>query len=144
MKLTSSKSGFTLVELIISISLIGMVMAGLFSLHGQSIRMIEDSRHLTRVSQILQNEMENMRTMNWNDIKAMPSYETFEPSGRFIEAFSDRYFCYRFMIPKGLDLEQREALLIAQWKNSRGTLETQVYRTVFSKDGINDYYYRAF
>jgi hypothetical protein len=48
------------------------------------------------------------------------------------------------MIPKGLDLEQREALLIAQWKNSRGTLETQVYRTVFSKDGINDYYYRAF
>lgn len=144
MKFRSKKSGFTLVELIISLSLVGIVMAGLFSLHGQSLRLIEDSRHLTRVSQILQSEMENMRTMNWNDISGMPFYATFEPSGRFSEAFSDRYVCYRFMIPKGTNLEQRETILIAQWRNSRGTLETQVYRTVFSREGINDYYYRAF
>lgn len=144
MKVTCPGSGFTLVELIISISLIGLVMAGLFSLHGQSIRMIEDSRHLTRVSQILQSEMENMRTMNWNDIQALPFYEKFDPSSKFTEAFSDRYTCYRYMITKGENNEQRETLLIALWKNSRGTWKIQVYRTVFSKEGINDYYYRAF
>lgn len=142
MKTESQSTGFTLIEVIISVALIGVVLAGLFSLHAQSLRLIEDSRYLTRAGQILQSEMESMRTLNWNDISDLPYYSTFQPSGQFADDYINQFRCYRYLLHK--NDEQRHVLLITQWTNSRGQDETRVFHTIFTKDGINDYYYRAF
>lgn len=119
-----------------------MVFAGIFAIFRQSMNLIETARDHTRVAQILQSEIESMRTMNWNDLEDLPEWQSFSPQGKFVQAYADRYSCYRWIFDRNSD--QKEALLICGWYGNSGTYHQMVYRTFFTREGLNDYYYRAF
>ena len=80
-----------------------------------------------------------MRTMNWNDVEALVGTNTFTPQGNFIQNFSNNYISYRYVSD---GTEQKEVIIWVWWKNSRGVYTFQIFNTVFTKNGINDYYYR--
>ena len=135
-------AGTSLVELMIAVVILGMVFGSAFGVLGQGFNIIETSRDYTRVSQILQSEMESLRTKNWTELTALPAKAEFEPDPSFVLAFKDRYTCTRVLTKPEVD--QRKILLIVSWKTRKGPLHTRFYTTKYTKNGINDFYIRTF
>lgn len=140
LKSSTGSSGFTLVEIIVSMTLMAMILTAAFGTHFLAMHMIEDSRDQVRASQIIQSELEAMRTMNWSDLEDLGSSGTFTPRGQFVKVFSDRYTAYREIID--LSSTQKEVIIKVTW-TVRGKTQQQVFNTVFTRNGLNDYNYRA-
>ena len=60
-----NSEGFTRVELMISTVVLLVIFAGGFGALHQGNRLIEIVRDETRAGQILQSEIEDLRTLNW-------------------------------------------------------------------------------
>ena len=135
-------ASISLVELMMAVVILGVVFTSAFGVIGQGFNLIETSRDYTRVAQILQNEMESLRTMNWTELLALPASEQFSPDAQFISAFADRYTCTRdITIPKA---DQRLIVLTVSWRSSKGPLHSRSYRTNYTKNGLHDFYIRTF
>lgn len=139
---SSSKSkGFTLVELIVGMTLMGIVFAGAFSGIKTGFDVLEEARDHTRVTQMLQSELERLRTLNWNDLSSLPSTESVSLEGALAQAYRDRYTFTRQISSSGSD--RYLVTVIASWENS-GRERSLSMSTLYAKNGLYDYYYRAF
>ena len=137
-----------------SMTLIALVLAGATAALIQGNRMIEDARDQTRVSQVIQSEVEALRTMNWEDLQAKTysddalshhiRYELLPLQGQFAEKYSDRYRLWRGMRVEPDNDEQIGVFIWVGWNPPRGHFKWQRFYTRFTKEGLNDYYYRAF
>ncbi len=136
--------GFSLVEIMISMTVFAIVFAGAFGALQMGYGMTRDARDRTRASQILQTELEAMRTFNWTDLSAMvgQTNEPFTPRGEFIEAYSDSFFCKRTVALRA-NGEQIDITLTVNW-DAYPNQKEEVFYSTFTKNGINDYYYRSF
>jgi len=137
----SSKEGFTLTELIVAMGIFTMVIAGGLSGVRRGFDILEDSRNYTRVSQILQSEIESLRSLSWEDLTELSDNEKIEVDTQFDTAAYDMYSVRRKIVTEADDL--RRVVLIVSYKNDRGRLVTLKYFTFFTKGGLNDYYYRV-
>ncbi len=138
---TASKDGFTLVELMIGMTLISIVFAGAFRGMKTGFDLVEEARDQARCTQMLQSEIERLRTMNWNDISALPGTATVQLDGALAKAYRDRYAFTRVITSTGTD--QVMVTVTATWENSGRDRDLSM-STIYSKDGLYDYYYRAF
>lgn len=136
------KAGFTLVEVMISILVFAVLMVGVFGALKQGSDLAELSRDETRVTQILQSEIEDLRTKNWAAISAMASSETYAPTGRFALAFGNRYSCTRTISSRATD--QKEVIVTVSWTDNSGSAHSREFKTWVTKGGLSDYYYRSF
>lgn len=137
----SKKAGFTLVEVVVSMVLLGIIFASAFSSYILGLRMINDAREEVRASQIIQSEIERLRTKNWIQLQKYNTGEFFTPQGEFLKEFSEDYISYRYVIP----ITNADQMIIAvrvQWKAQSGRTNIRWFNTVFTKNGLNDYYYR--
>lgn len=125
----------------IALFIMTLAAGGIYYSIGQTLNMTSNSRDLTRVSQILQSEMENLRAMNWTDYATMVGTQAFTPHSRFTNEFEDRYSLER-SITKIAD-DHYEASVTASWTDRLGHTHTREYTSYFTKDGLNDYYYRV-
>lgn len=134
---------FSLVEVMIAMTLLGIVFAGAFAALQMGYNLTSEARDRTRASQILQTELEAMRTMNWNDLSGMvgQNNEFFEPRGEFLAAFKDRFFCKRTVGMRSNN-QQITVTLSISWGGYPNVKEESV-TTIFTRNGINDYYYRT-
>lgn len=131
-------AGITLVELMVAVFILGIVFTSAFGVLGQGFNMIETSRDYTRVAQILQSEMESVRTMNWAAITALPTSSNFTPDPEFIATFGDRYtFTRDIATPK---VNQRTVVLTGSWQSRKGPVITRFYKTTYTMGGLNDFY----
>ena len=139
---STGQEGFTLVEVIVSMFLMAIVFTSAFGSYFLGMRIIQDSREEVRASQIIQSELERLRTKNWQQLNAMTKnqFEYFEPQGTFVKKYSKNYTAFRVIIDDSAT--RKWAVIFVQWKNSRGKAVNQAFSTVFTKDGLNDYYYR--
>ena len=64
-RMPKNSEGFTRVELMISTVVLSVIFAGGFGALHQGNRLIEIARDETRAGQILQSEIEDLRTLNW-------------------------------------------------------------------------------
>ena len=60
--------GFTLVEVFISVVVFGIFIASIFQYFKYNLNLHESARDLNRVTQIMQYQMENLRSTKWADI----------------------------------------------------------------------------
>ncbi len=135
-------AGTTLIELMMAVFILGLVFASAFTTLSQGYTIVENARDFTRVSQILQNELESLRTISWTDITALPATETYQPDAIFTDEYGDRYAITRTITtPK---VNQRELLVTVSFTDSLGRTRTLFYRTTYTKEGIGDFYYRTF
>lgn len=134
---------FSLVEVMVAMTLLGIVFAGAFAALQMGYSMTGEARDRTRASQILQTELEAMRTMNWSDLSEMVGQqdEFFEPRGEFVAAFKDRFFCKRTVTMR-TNNNQMEVTLTITW-GAYPHLKEETFTTIFTRNGINDYYYRT-
>lgn len=144
-------------EIMVAISVITLVMGGGIAALIQGNRMISDARDSTRISQIIQSEIESLRTLNFSDLTAMtdptyPGYIQFTKlplQGRFATAYADRYTLWRGVMQEDNNndgvSDQIGVYVYVGWTPSNSRYSTwERYYTRFTEDGLNDYYYRAF
>ena len=126
----------------IGVLILGIVFATTFAAINQVFFLIESARHNTRTAQILQGEMESLRTMDWASLSALQSESTFEAESGSLASYGDDYTCERVI--NTVKADQREVLLKVNWTDTRGLDHQQNYITYFTKEGLNDFYYRTF
>jgi prepilin-type N-terminal cleavage/methylation domain-containing protein len=137
-----SRSGVTLIEVLIAIVVIGVVVGSTITALRSGFSMIQLARDNTMASQIMQSEMENLRLMNWIQLGQLPEEGEFEVDTLLDANIAARYERVRRVteVREGM----REVELVVQWQTVSGSRHTRTYRTLFSQEGLNDYYYRAF
>jgi Tfp pilus assembly protein PilV len=69
----SDRSGSTLAETMIATIILGLVLGSVLAVISQCLRCLTDIRRTARASQVLQQEMETIRLMNWTQMQALPS-----------------------------------------------------------------------
>lgn len=142
----SKKSGMTLVEVMISTTLMAVIFMGAFGALNQGFQVLEKSRDMTLINQLMQSEIESMRSMSWEDIDAMNYLSKVTLTGKFAYLAND-YTVYRIVTPRVVNGvardDQSEVIFYAIWDSGTGTI-VEVTTTWFTKDGLNDYYYRTF
>ncbi|MCZ6672044.1 MAG: hypothetical protein O7C75_03805 [Verrucomicrobia bacterium] len=135
------KRGFTAVETVIGAILMTVLISSMLHMLKQGNYLVELARDNTRVTQMLQSEIEDLRTLNWNDLKLLAEFDSFTPQGAFVSTYANEYYCYRFVNDTVTD--QKEVFVVAVWYDSMNRSHLSWFRTLFSKDGLNDYYYRS-
>ena len=139
-----NRKGFTVVEVMIAAGLMASLTAGMLHMIKQANHLVELARDNTRVSQLIQSEIEDLRTLNWNDLQALEGFHEVTPQGAFVQQFADEYYCYRYVVENSDDPTNKKWVWVyAGWVDSQNKTHWVYYFTQFSKDGLNDYYYRS-
>ncbi|HUK83556.1 MAG TPA: type II secretion system protein [Verrucomicrobiae bacterium] len=76
MTLTSfsrTRSGFTLLEAMVATIILGLALTSVVGVASQCLRYLTDIRRTARSSQVLQQEMENIRLLSWSQLSALPN-----------------------------------------------------------------------
>ncbi len=137
----SSRAGFTLVEVIVAMGIFSMVIAGGLIGVRRGFELVGNSRHYTRVSQILQSEVEALRTLTWDDLIELEDNELITVDTQFDISAYDAYTVRRRIYTEAASLRRVE--ITVSYKNERGRLITLKYLTFFTDGGVNDYFYRT-
>jgi type II secretory pathway pseudopilin PulG len=78
---TGNLNGFSLMEAMIATAILGLALASVLAVLSQSARYITDVRRSARASQILQQEMENIRLTNvWSGLLGLNNITFLDPS----------------------------------------------------------------
>jgi prepilin-type N-terminal cleavage/methylation domain-containing protein len=134
-------AGFTLVEVIVAMTIFTMVIAGGLSGVRRGFDLIGLSRHHTRVSQILQSEFERLRTLSWVEFQELPQQAEVDIQTEFGTSVYDAYAVVREIFVEESDLARVE--LSVTYTNQNQRVVTVKSLTFFTKGGVNDYYYRT-
>ena len=137
----SGKDGFTLVEVMVSMFLMATVFTAAFGSYFLGMRIIEDARDQVRASQIIQTELERLRTTNWEQLEALPPIALVPIDKDFASNTGKQYLALR-LIENITGYPQKSVVVGVYWRNSRGFYTRQIFNTVFTQNGLNDYYYR--
>ena len=135
------RAGLTLVEVMIAMLVLSISIAGVIGLITQSFFCLENSRKLNHVSQVLQTEIENIRTYSWSEIEAMPFWSEFEPSVGNLDLNKLNIVCERYVFDNKAN--QKKIRLIASWTDYRSITHTRSYEAYYTKEGLSDYFSRV-
>jgi prepilin-type N-terminal cleavage/methylation domain-containing protein len=136
-----NKFGFTITEVIVSMSIFTLVIAGGLIGIRKGFEIVDNSRHYTRISQILQSEVESLRSLSWEDLQGLPSNTEIAIDTQFDTSVYDAYTVRREIISEETDLRRIE--ITVGYINRMGRAVNLKYLTFFTKGGVNDYFYRT-
>lgn len=134
--------GFTLIEVMVAMLVTLVIFAGGFGALSYGNKLIEAARDETRASQVLQSEIEDLRTLNWASLTALSTEAIYAPKSEFTDAYSSRYSVKRKIAARSAT--EKRVTMAVSWTDNRGTSHTREYLTLIVKDGLYDYYYRSF
>lgn len=138
---TASKKGYSLVEVIVAAGIFAMVIAGGIAGVRMGFQIVENSRHYTRISQILQSEVESLRVLSWKELKELAPTVEVKIDPKFSTSAYDAYTVRREIYSESSSLRRIE--MIVEYENRTGKAITLKYMTFFTQGGVNDYYYRT-
>jgi prepilin-type N-terminal cleavage/methylation domain-containing protein len=129
--------GFTLVEVIIALLVFSIVITSGFACVKMGLTLVDNSRHHTRAAQIMQSEIERVRSMPWASLTALPRAETaVSVDPQFNNAIYGSYAMKRAIAGVGAT---RKISLVVSWKDISGKSHTKSYVTLYTKGGLYDY-----
>lgn len=131
------EDGFTMVELMIGLSIFLIVVASCFACLRVGNSMVDNARHFTRASQIMQTEIERIRSMAWGTLTALPTAETeLTLSSQFVHPVYEQYTLTRSITGTG---DMRTITVQVTWEDMTGRSHTRRYITMYTKGGLYDY-----
>ena len=119
-----------------------VIFAGGFGALHQGNRLVEISRDETRAGQILQSEIEDLRTLNWTELTSLNVKSQYDPQSSFTDAYAERYDVTRVITTRSAT--ERLVTLFVTWNDNRGNPHTREYITLITQNGLYDHYYRSF
>lgn len=152
-------SGFTIIEVSMAAFVMAFGIATSIIAMQSGFKTLDIARGTTLASQILQSEMERLRLMSWTSISALSTatdttapYPTGSPAG--VEMFDGAtYFssnpdiANKYTITRTVTADASrpgEVLYITisvQWRSIDGRTHTRSFQSMYSKNGLYDYYY---
>ncbi len=135
--------GFTLVEMMMGVSVLTVILAGCFSALGQALVVSENAEQTNFVTELLQCEMNQIQTLNWQAIKKLPKKGTFDPKTYFPEIPLKDYTCKRQVNNHATIADLKEIRLIVSWNDFKNKTRTRELMTYYSRLGLNDNLYEA-
>lgn len=134
------QAAFSLVEVMVALAVFTLVIAGAFVAINRGYDLVTESRHYTRASQVIQSEIELLRTLPWDTFSGLDAatlenlfdqqIESQFGAGTYDGAIVIRSLGTNFI---GIDVS-------VTWSDIRGKDKVVTYRTEFTKEGVNDYY----
>lgn len=132
------QSGFTLIEVMIAITIFAMVVASGFACVKIGMGLVDNSRHHTRASQIMQSEIERVRSLAWADLNNETASETtIAIDTRFTTQASYADYELKRTIAGSGDV--RVITLVVTWKDISGLSNSKTYVTQYTRGGLYDY-----
>ena len=129
--------GFTLVEVLISIGVFSIVMIGGFASLTMGIDLADNARHQTRSAQIMQSEIESVRSLAWPNLVQLPRERTEIAVGsQFNQSGFSNYTLFRSVSGIG---NSRKITLEVFWSDAGGETHSKTYVTQYTKGGLYDY-----
>ncbi len=124
-----------------AVFVLGTVVAATIMAMRLGFNSIQLARDNSMAAQILQSEMENLRMMSWAELEALEAEEEFQIGTQFDTAIANRYRAVR-RVAADIDRPGMKAVALEiEWTTIGGAEHRRVYRTLFSREGLNDYYY---
>lgn len=134
---SSAKSGFTLLEVIIAMVIFATVIAGGVSCLRMGLAQVDLARSETRASQVMQSEIERLRSLAWEDlIKLDGSDQTVTLSDEFVGTDYQSFSLKRSVTGSG---NSRKIALNIEWNGFRHKGHARSYVTQYAKGGLYDY-----
>jgi type II secretory pathway pseudopilin PulG len=136
----NTEGGFTLAEAMLATLILVFVMASVLSVASQSARYLTDIRRTARASQVLQQEMENIRLTNvWTGLTGLANTSFSDPSDSnhlYAGSITESNY-YSF----GSTTTVEEVTLTVAWTNQVGKVLTNRLTTLVGYGGLNKYIY---
>ncbi len=134
--------GHSLTEFMMGTSVMTVVLAGSFSAVNQATFMSEGVQSENFAAQVLQTEMEYLRTLQWSEIEALRKNSRFDPEEHFTNFPFKHYKCERIITPRGE--HQKEIRLVFSWTETKGRKTNQrEFVSYFTEGGLYDFNYRT-
>lgn len=133
--------GFTLVEVIIALTVFSMVISGGLLGISRGFQLVDTSRNYTRSSQVLQSELELLRTLPWLTFTALSDVELTQ---KFQVQITSQFNQGDYTGSVETDLaggDLMEVTVTVEWTDDRtNRTHSLSYITYFTEGGVNDYY----
>ena len=139
----TNKKGYTLVEVAVGMTLLMMVLGSGFGAYIMGLRFAKNSRDTLRATQFAESKMEELRTKNWGDLESMPQWSLFFADPSYAPDHMDDFIGVLQIWEQ--NSEQKFIRCWAYWPNPHSSnYKSAHFDTVYTKDGLNDYFVRAF
>ncbi len=145
-----NKLGMTLIEVMFAITLFAFGMLSINLMYMQGFRMFDASRNITQVSQILQNQMESLRSVSLSSIQAQVGttvYSASDLSLPNIHAKTGAPFGWEsFALTQNIttiSTDYYDVTLTANWVNRYSIPGQVIFTTQIAKGGLNEYFTRT-
>lgn len=141
--------GFTLVEVFIGLMIFAFLATALFQTIRLGYSIMGHTRDVTRITQIMQYQAENLRGSSWNTVKSQKGSTSIAvdkygipTSGKGVVPFGWSSFTMtQILTEKKSDLYI--GTLTASWTNNQGKSFSRTITTSITEKGINEYYIRT-
>jgi type II secretory pathway pseudopilin PulG len=130
-------SGYTLVEAMIASIIMALVLVSVMGIVGGSVRYLNDIRRTSRSSQVLQQEMENIRLMTWSQIQALPN--SFSDPNDANHLYAGKINTTSFDTYSGTSTVLAVTLTITWTNQSANRVLTNTLTTLVCNGGLNKY-----
>lgn len=126
---------FTLVEVMVASTVLIFGIVSAITVSQRGLQALDTARNLTAATQLMQNEMERVRLLNWAQLG------TLQQSGGTTVTHSDsaRFTCTREIAD--VKTGMKEIRLVTSWRGYDGRPHTARLITRYGKNGLNDYFY---
>ena len=134
------QGAFTLIEVMVAMIVFSMVIAGGLVGISRGFELIDTTRNYTRSSQVLQSELELLRTLPWSTFSQLSESELTEKfQEQIVTQFGEDSYVGAFTTElTGGDL--MKVVVTVEWSARKGRVHTLNYVTFFTEGGVNDYY----
>ncbi len=132
----SGRAGFTLIEAMIATVILAFVLTSVLAVASQAARLMANVRWSAQSSQIVQRKAEEVRTMSWAQVQALPSTftDSTDTAGKFRGLIStaayDTYSSSTTVL---------RVTISATWTNKAYRVQTNSVTTLITNSGLNTY-----
>ena len=150
--LSSSREGaFTLIEVMVSVGVIGVLLVTLYAGLSFGFAQIQISREEQRATQILAEKMEVARLLSWDQVANLPgyvpssfaaSYALVNPSNAPANSliYSGSVLVTNAPVSEAYSNDLKMMVITLNWQ-SRGRTHQRTMRTLISRYGLQNYVY---
>lgn len=139
METLQTRHAFTITEVAIVTVILGILLSSILALHSQASRFLHDIRLTALTSQVLQQKMEDIRMLTWDQLTNYPSVWTNSAStyGTYTVTITTNAFDSYAGATTVLNVT-----LTTTWTNfSSRRIETNRLTTLVTNRGLNSYIY---
>jgi Tfp pilus assembly protein PilV len=146
---TTSRQGFTLVEVMIAGSVFTLIFLSALSAMQHGFKLIDTARNTTIAAQIIQSEIEDLRLKAWGVLSSLPAetqIDIAQSIGSGLSANERTSLAQRFTANRRIadvpdrDNNLKRIIISVTWADASGLRHNRSYETLFSHFGLSDYF----